>query len=499
MTQTISRMRILSRLAISAGLAAVLVAACSTTSSRQPDPPGRAQATRSSSVAPPALRPGLDPSVDRDAFPSTYHPLPSQPTAIVGATVLTATGLQIDHGVVVMAAGKLTAVGGPDTPVPSGTTVVDARGKWVTPGVVDAHSHLGVEPSPAVSSRQDANEMTDPDTAGVWAENSVWPADPGFDRARAGGVTTLEILPGSGNLFGGRSVTLRNVPALTEQGMKFPGAPYGLKMACGENPKRVYGSHGRLPSTEMGNVYGYRKAWIEAASYARKWDEYRAKVAKGEKADPPQRDLTLDTLAGVLAGEILVQNHCYRADEMATMIDISHEFGYHVTMFHHAVEAYKIAPLLAKEHICVALWAERGGMKMEALDGIGENAALVQKAGGCVVIHSDDGDLIQRLNQEAGIALGAGWRAGIPISRADAIAWITANPAKALGIEAQTGSLQPGKRADVVIWTGDPFSVYTLAEKVFIDGALAYDRHDARYQSRSDFELGQPGGGAFHP
>jgi imidazolonepropionase-like amidohydrolase len=281
--------------------------------------------------------------------------------------------------------------------------------------------------------------------------------------------------------------------------MKFPGAPYGLKMACGENPKRVYGSRGRLPSTEMGNVYGYRKAWIDAATYARKWDEYRAKVAKGEKADPPQRDLTLDTLAGVLAGEILVQNHCYRADEMATMIDISHEFGYHVTMFHHAVEAYKIAPLLAKEHICVALWAERGGMKMEALDGIGENAALVQRAGGCVVIHSDDGDLIQRLNQEAGIALGAGWRAGIAISRADAIAWITANPAKALGIEAQTGSLEPDKRADVVIWSGDPFSVYTLADKVFIDGALAFDRHDSRYQPRSDFELGQPGGGAFHP
>jgi len=446
-----------------------------------------------------AVRPGMDPAADRDPFPSTYHPLPARPTALVGATVLTATGQQIEHGVVVMVDGHITAVGGPGTPVPPGTVSIDASGKWVTPGVIDVHSHLGVYPSPAVSSRQDGNEMTDPNTAGVWAENSVWPQDPGFDRARAGGVTTLQILPGSGNLFGGRSVTIRNVPALTIQGMKFPGAPYGLKMACGENPKREYGNKGRLPSTAMGNVYGYRKAWIDAAEYARKWDDYRAKIARGEQADPPKRDLTLDTLAGVLSGEILVHNHCYRADEMATMIDISHEFGYRVTMFHHAVEAYKIAPLLAKEHVCVALWAERGGMKMEALDGIGENAAMVQAAGGCVVIHSDDGQLIQRLNQEAGIALGAGWRAGIRISRAEAIAWITANPARTLGISDRTGSLEPGKLADVVLWSGDPFSVYTIAEKVFIDGALVYDRHDPHYQPRSDFELGQPGEGAFHP
>jgi imidazolonepropionase-like amidohydrolase len=341
--------------------------------------------------------------------------------------------------------------------------------------------------------------MTDPNTAGVWSENSVWPMDPGFDRARAGGVTTLQILPGSGNLFGGRSVTLKNVPSTTTQGMKFPGAPYGLKMACGENPKRVYGSKGKTPSTNMGNVYNYRKAWIDAAEYKRKWQVYRDKVAKGESADPPKRDLTLDTLMGVQAGEITVQNHCYRADEMATMIDISHEFGYHVTMFHHAVEAYKIGPLLAKENICVAIWAQRSGFKMEAYDGIAENAALVHKSGACVVIHSDDEIVIQRLNQEAGMALGAGRQAGINISDADAIAWITRNPAKALGIADRTGSLEAGKMADVALWSANPFSVYALAEKVFVDGALVYDRHDPRRQPRSDFELGQPGEGAFHP
>ena len=463
-------------------------------------PEKKAEADPSKNAETPAALPaGLDPAMDRDPFASTYHALPSKLTAIVGATVLTATGRQIENGVVVMVDGRIAAVGGTETSVPEGATVIQGSGKWVTPGIIDAHSHLGVYPSPGVGARQDGNEMTDPNTAGVWAEHSIWPQDPGLDRARAGGVTSLMILPGSGNLFGGRTATIKNVPALTVREMKFPGAPYGLKMACGENPKRVYGAKGRLPSTAMGNVLSYRKAWIDAGEYARKWEDYRAKVAKGEKAEPPKRDLTLDTLAGVQAGEILVQNHCYRADEMATMIDLSREFGYRITAFHHAVEAYKIAPLLAKEGICVALWAERGGFKMEALDVIGENAAMVQRAGGCTVIHSDDGTLIQHLNQEAGIAMGAGLRAGIPIDRATAIAWITANPARMLGVSDRTGSLEPGKMADVVLWNADPFSVYAVAEQVYIDGALAYDRHDPHLQPRSDFELGQPGAGASHP
>jgi imidazolonepropionase-like amidohydrolase len=434
-----------------------------------------------------------------DPYASSYRPLPSQTTAIVNATVLTGTGTQIENGVVIMSDGRIAAVGAATTQLPANAQVIDARGKWVTPGIIDTHSHLGVYPSPGTSVNQDGNEMTDPNTAGVWAEHSIWPQDPAFQRARAGGVTTLHILPGSANLFGGRSVTLKNVPSLTARGMKFPGAPHGLKMACGENPKRTYGMKSRAPSTSMGNVFGYRKAWIDAAAYARKWAQHRAKVEKGENPDPPERNLTHETLAGVLAGEILIQNHCYRADEMAMMIDIAHEFDLRITTFHHAVEAYKIAPLLAKEGICVAIWGERGGMKMESMDGVGLNAALVHRAGGCVAIHSDDTILMQRLNQEAAIALGAGLRAGIEITRAQAIAWITANPARALGIADRTGTLEPGKMADVVLWSGDPLSVYSLAEKVFIDGAVAYDRHDARFQPRSDFELGQPSNGAFHP
>ena len=479
--------------AAAAGVLAALLAGCATTGTQQT---GAAKPADKAEAKP--LPKGLDPAAST-AFPSTYKPLPSRATAIVGATILTATGQQIDNGVLFMSEGKITSGGGPSTPIPADIAVIDGKGKWVTPGVIDAHSHLGVYPSPGVSSRMDGNELTDPNTAGVWAENSVWPHDPGFNRARAGGVTTLEILPGSGNLFGGRSVVLKNVPSITTQGMKFPGAPYSLKMACGENPKRVYGSKGRSPSTAMGNVFGYRKAWIEAADYARKWDDYRAKAGKGEKADAPKRDLTLDTLAGVLKGEILIQNHCYRADEMATMIDISHEFGFHIAAFHHASEGYKVAELLAKENICIATWADWAGFKMESYDGIEANAAITHRAGACVIIHSDDPIITQHLNQEAAIAMTAGNRIGLNITRAEAIAWITANPAKAIGVGDKTGSLEPGKAADVVLWSADPFSVYAVAEKVFIDGALTYDRRDPRFQPKSDFELGQPGAGAFNP
>jgi imidazolonepropionase-like amidohydrolase len=299
----------------------------------------------------------------------------------------------------------------------------------------------------------------------------------------------MMLLPGSGNLFGGRTITVRNVPAITAQAMKFPGAPQGLKIACGENPLRTYGGRGRSPSTRMGNVAGYRRAWIEAADYKRRWDNWRRTRA----GDPPRRDPQLDTLAGVLAGEILVQNHCYRSDEMAIMIDIAREFGFRIRTFHHANEAYKIAPLLAREGICAATWTNWWGYKMEVYDAIEENAAMVHAAGGCAIIHSDDALLVQHLNQEAAAALSAGRRAGLRISEARAIAWITANPARALGIEAETGTLEPGKRADVVLWSANPFSIYALAERVWIDGALAYARAEPATHHRSDFLLGQPG------
>ena len=472
-------------------IAAAAMAGCATTT-----PPAKGKAPAEARAMAKPLAPGLDPMAHADAFPSTYRPMPSRPTALVGASVFTGTGELIENGVVLVKDGRIGAVGA-NLAVPAGYDVVDGKGKWVTPGLIDAHSHLGVYASPSVPAHSDGNELTNPVTAEVWAEHSVWPQDPGFNTARIGGVTTILVLPGSGNLIGGRGVVLRNVPARTVQDMKFPDAPYALKMACGENPKRVYGSKNRAPSTRMGNVAGYRQAWINAADYTRKWDDYRAKASKGEKADPPKRDLGLDTLAAVLRGEIQVENHCYRADEMVQMIDISKEFGYHIAAFHHAVEAYKIADILAANDICVATWANWWGSKMEMLDGIEANAALVNAAkGGCAIIKSDDPDLIQRLNQEAAEALAAGRAAGLTISEAEAIKWITANPAKALGIARQTGSLEVGKRADIVIWDHNPFSIYARPDRVYLDGAIAYDRRDPRYQPRSDFELGQAGEGA---
>ena len=448
-------------------------------------------ATTEGPEAPKSTGPNLDPQVDSNPFPSTYKALPSAPTALVGATIFTGTGQKIDNATVLLRDGKIESVGG-NISVPADYQRVDAKGKWITPGIIDAHSHLGVYPQPGVNAVSDGNEATNPNTAQVWAEHSVWPQDEGFNAVRRGGVTSMLILPGSANLFGGRSVTLKNVPAITMQAMKFPGAPYGLKMACGENPKRVYGSKGSAPATRMGNVAGYRAAWLEAAQYAKKWDAYRASEGKG---DAPARDLKLDTLVGVLKGEILVQNHCYRADEMAVMIDIAREFGYKISAFHHGSEGYKVADLLAREDICVATWAGWWGFKIESIDGVAENAALVHAAGGCAVIHSDDPILSQRLNQEAAAALAAGRKIGLTISEADAIKWITANPAKMLGILDKTGTLESGKMADVVIWSANPLSVYALAEKVYIDGAVIYDRNDKRRQPKSDFMIDRKAGG----
>ena len=431
-----------------------------------------------------------------EPFPSTYQALPSQPTVILNATVLTGTGDMLDNTSVYMANGKIHQLGGT---VPEDVAVIDAAGRWVTPGIIDIHSHLGVYPNPSVEAHSDGNEATDPVTANVWAEHSVWPQDPGFPRALAGGITSMMILPGSANLFGGRGVTVKNVPVLSYQEMKFPGAPHSLKMACGENPKRVYGDRkDKAPSTRMGNVAGYRQAWMDAREYLDKKERFATRTAAGDlTAEPPKQDLLLDTLAAVLNGEILVHMHCYRADEMATILDMADEFGYQLTAFHHGVEAYKVADRLAAAGTCGALWADWWGFKIEAYDAVLENIALVDRPeGGCAIVHSDSSEGIQRLNQEAAKAMTRGQLAGLDIPPERAIRWITANPAKAMGILDQTGTLEPGKMADLVIWDRNPFSVYAKAEQVFIDGALVYDRNDPAFQPVTDFELGQlPAGG----
>lgn len=445
------------------------------------NPPSSASAFQS----PLAMEPKKTGTV-RDPYPSTYKPYPGQPTAVRNVVIFDGEGGRIESGTILFADGRIAAVGGAELVIPTEYHIVEGRGQYLTPGIIDVHSHLGDYPSPSVEAHSDGNEMTSPITPEVWTEHSVWPQDPGFSRALAnGGVTALQILPGSANLMGGRSVTLKNVPSRTVQGMKFPGAPYGLKMACGENPKRVYGAKGRAPSTRMGNFAVNRQTWIRAVAYKKKLDE-------GKTVD---RDLAMETLAGVLAGDILVHNHCYRADEMALVVDMAKEFGYSIAAFHHAVEAYKIGDILAREKICAALWADWWGFKMESYDAVPENLPMVHRAGACTIVHSDDENQIQRLNQEAAKAIKAGRRMGINVSDETAWTWLAINPARALGIDQVTGSLKAGKMADIVLWNGDPFSVYTRPEKVWIDGALMFDAQQAALRPVSDFELGQPGEG----
>ena len=446
--------------------------------------------------------------IDKNPFPSTYEPMPAPSVLIRGAHVFDGTGAELSKADLLLENGKITALG-EHLEAPQGARIIDGTDKWVTPGIIDVHSHLGVYASPGIRATADGNEATNPNTAEVSSEHGIWPHDPGFNRARAGGVTALMVLPGSANLFGGRGTVLKNIPSRTVQGMKFPGAPYALKMACGENPKRVYGQKGG-PGSRMGNFAGYRKNWIKAQAYKKSWDDYRADYAKWEakkdsnsakkdkdKKAPkaPKRNLQMETLMGVLNGEIIVNMHCYRADEMAQVIDMSKEFGYHVGAFHHAVEAYKVADLLRENDTCAAMWADWGGFKMEAYDSIRENIPLVHKAGACAIVHSDSEVGIQRLNQEAAKALADGNKAGLNISQGEAWTWLSANPAKLLGIGDKTGALKPGLNADVVLWSGNPFSVYSRADIVFVDGARVFDRHDKSHQAVSDFELGQPGEG----
>lgn len=468
----------------------------------------------------------------------------TEPVLIHNAAIWIGDGRQIANGYVLLKDGKISQVGAGTLAVEPNTRVIDAGGRVVTPGLIDTHSHMGVYPMPHARAHEDGNEMSAPVTAEVRAIDSFWPQDPAIERAVAGGVTTIQALPGSANLIGGHGVTLKLVKATSSRAMHFNGAKDGLKMACGENPKRVYGGKGAAPGTRMGNLAGQRAAFLAAKDLQRQWVAWRAQEAQrlseygaaksrydAEKklraerrtrceaygprdcaewaaewadnplvepaniaAPPPARNLPLETLVAAMNGDILVHIHCYRADDIVNMIALADEMGFTVRSFHHGLEAYKIRDELAKRDIAVSTWADWWGFKLEAFDGIPQTLALLEEAGARPVVHSDSAEGIRRLNQEAAKALYSGRHSGVDVDESRAIRWITLNPAWALGIEDRVGTLEAGKDADVVIWSGDPLSVYTSADQVFIDGVERYDRAkraktDA--QPWSDFEAGR--------
>jgi len=413
---------------------------------------------------------------DPSAPPSAAAPAEGPATLYRGATVMTAAGPTLESADVLVVGSEIAGVGtGLD--VPEGAVVVDARDRWITPGLIDVHSHMGVYPVPSVRAHADGNEATAPFRPEVRAAESFWPQDPALRRAVAGGITTIHVLPGSANVVGGQGVTLRLVPGLSAEAMRFGDAPVTMKMACGENPKRVYGTRRKsAPSTRMGEVAMLRQRLENARYYS------------------PDKDKAVDygkqALRGVVDGEILIQNHCYRADEMLLRLEVFSEFDITPRAFHHAIEAYKIRDDLAEAGVGAAVWVDWWGSKMEMLDAVPENAALLDEVGVRVALHSDSPYDVQRMNQQAAKALAAGLRAGLRVDRDRAIRWVTANPAWLLGIQDRTGTLEPGRDADLVIWSADPFSVYSRADVVVIRGQRVYDRAHPELFPPSDFDLG---------
>jgi imidazolonepropionase-like amidohydrolase len=389
-------------------------------------------------------------------------PAAQNDVVIRGGTILTITHGKIENGSIYIHNGKIAAVG-KTVNAPASATVIDAAGKWVMPGIIDSHSHIALD--------DDVNEATNPVTPHMMMKDAFDYDDKGIYRALAGGVTTSLLLHGSANMIGGQAIVIKHKYGLGRDEMLFPGAPQSIKFASGENPKRVYGQKNQVPSTRMGNFEVMRQAFTEAREYMRSWDEYEAKVKKGDKdATPPKKDLKLEALADVLRGKLLVQIHCYRADEFLTEMAIAKEFGYKIRAFHHALEAYKVADKIAANGVAIATWPDWWGFKYEAWDGIPWNAVISLHKGARVALKSDSEDVTRRLNQEAGKIIHYG------VSEEDALKMITLNPAWIIGVEDRVGSIDVGKDADITIWNSYPLSSAALVDKALIDGEVFFDR-----------------------
>src|SRR5216683_5282945 len=391
--------------------------------------------------------------------------MPGTRTAITGGRVVPIEGEPIDGGTVLLENGKIAAIGGPGFEVPADTEVIDASCKWVLPGFIDAHAHVGVHEEAEGWEGNDTNEGTRPVTAYVRALDAINPADIGFRDAISGGVLAVNVNPGSGNPIGGQTVALKCWGRTVDQ-MALR-QPSGMKSALGENPKRVYGEQKKTPSTRLGTAAVIRGALVAAANYLERIDAEQRKPETERK--PVDRDLKLEALALVLRRQIPWRQHCHRADDIATAIRIADEFGYDLVI-DHGTEAHLLADIIAARGIPVIigpLLTSRS--KVELRNRSLANPGLLAKAGVTIAITTDHPVVpVSFLAHQAALAVKDG------LDRETALRALTINPARIAGIEDRLGSIEPGKDADLVIWSGDPLDVLSRAVRVFIDGREIY-------------------------
>ncbi|WP_338090780.1 amidohydrolase [Planosporangium thailandense] len=382
------------------------------------------------------------------------------PVAIVGGRVVPIEGDPIDGGVIVIEDGRIAAVGGADLPVPEGATTVSAEGAWVLPGFIDAHAHVGVWEEAEGWAGQDTNEMTDPNTAHVRALDAINPADLGFRDAIGGGVLAVNVNPGSGNPIGGQTVALKCWGRTVDEMLLRQ--PSGLKSALGENPKRVYGDRKQLPSTRLGTAAVIRDAFTQAGNYLAKWEN-------PEPGKQPDRDLKLEALAKVLRREIPWRQHCHRADDIATAMRIAEEFGYELVI-DHGTEAHLLADIIAAKGIPVIigpLFTTRS--KVELRNRSLANPGRLAAAGVTIAITTDHPVVpINFLIHQATLAVKEG------LDPVTALRAVTINPARIAGVADRLGSIEPGKDADLCIWSGDPLDVMNRVERAYVGGVEVY-------------------------
>ncbi|HEX7050838.1 MAG TPA: amidohydrolase family protein [Longimicrobiales bacterium] len=381
-------------------------------------------------------------------------------TLIRDGTVLTVTNGVIEGGDVLIRDGKIAAIGR-DLDAPDGATIVDATGMYVTPGIIDAHSHAAADA---------INEGSVNVSAMVGMKDVINPEDPSIYRALAGGVTTINLLHGSANPIGGRNAVLKLRWGADAEDLIFDAAPPGIKFALGENVKRDRNPD-RYPTTRMGVQDVVRQAFLDAQAYMREWEEYEALRRENPDAIPPRRDLKLETLAEILRGERLVHSHSYRADEILQLMRTAEEFGVRIATFQHVLEGYKIADEIAAHGAGASTFSDWWAYKVEAYDAIPYNAAIMTKRGVVVSINSDSDEEMRHLNQEAAKTMKWGG-----LTREEALKLVTLNPAIQLRIDDYVGSLEVGKDADVVVWKGDPLSMMGVPQKTYVDGVLYFDR-----------------------